>query len=230
MKQIVRPPSLVVAAAKSIRQEIIRGKLLPGEPLHEIDLSRTLNISRGTVREALRLLQQEGLVEAIPYRGAFVAKLTPQKVKEIYTLRSILEPYAVRLSMENNAFSAEDVEEMKNLVKRLGDLEADGDYSENIQADIKFHEVISQRCQHGLLLDVLSNLQSMTLMFILNTKLYQSDMVTDEVSHQAILDGILSGDPETAEKVVQQHIVDAGSWLIKRMEAIDWEKEYITYK
>ena len=70
----------------------------------------------------------------------------------------------------------------------------------------------------------------MTLMFILNTKLYQSDMVTDEVSHQAILDGILSGDPETAEKVVQQHIVDAGSWLIKRMEAIDWEKEYITYK
>ena len=63
-------------------------------------------------------------------------------------------------------------------------------------------------------------------MFILNTKLYQSDMVPDDVSHQAILDGILSGDPAMAENTVRQHILDAGSSLLKRMEEIDWEKEY----
>jgi DNA-binding GntR family transcriptional regulator len=226
----VRPPTLVSAAAKHIRQEIIRGNLLPGTPLHEIELSNTLDISRSSVREALRLLQQAGLVEVIPYRGAFVAKLTPNKVKEIYTLRTLLEPYAVRLSMENNVFSDDDYEEMKTLVERLGQLEVSGDYAETIETDIRFHEVISQHCQHSLLLDVLSNLQSLTLMFILNTKLYQSDMVPDDVSHQAILDSILSGDPEHAEQVVWQHILDAGSSLVKRMEEIDWEKEYITYK
>jgi DNA-binding GntR family transcriptional regulator len=64
-------------------------------------------------------------------------------------------------------------------------------------------------------------------MFILNTKLYQSDMVPDDVSHQAILDGILSGDPAVAEQVVRQHILDAGSSLLKRMEALEWETETV---
>lgn len=230
MKHIDRPPTLVAAAAKSIRNEIVRGVLLPGEPLHEVELAKTLDISRGSVREALRLLQQEGLVDVIPYRGAFVARLTPKRVKEIYTLRSLLEPYAVRLAMENHIFSEEDKQELQALVARMRELEQSGDYAEMIETDIKFHETTSQYCDHTLLMDVLLNLQSLTLMFILNTKLYQSDMVPDDVSHQSILEGILSGDPDTAERVVRQHIVDAGSSLLQRMEEIDWEKEYLTYK
>jgi DNA-binding GntR family transcriptional regulator len=200
---------------------------MPGEPLHEVELSRQLNISRGTVREALRLLQQDGLVEVIPYRGAFVAKLSPHKVKEIYSLRALLEPYAVRLAMENGSFSQADLDEMKAMVKRLGELEKSDDYAETIETDINFHKIISQPSEHNLLLDVLGNLQSITLMFILNTKLYQSDMVPDDVSHQAILDGILSGDPAVAEQVVRQHILDAGSSLLKRMEALEWETETV---
>lgn len=230
MKRIDRPPTLVAFAAKTIRDEILSGGLLPGEPLHEVELSTTLNISRGTVREALRLLQQEGLVEVISYRGAFVAKMTPKKVKEIYTMRALLEPYAVRLSLENQAFSEQDLQELKDMVSNLGQLEQRGNYAETIQVDIKFHELISKPCNHSLLLDVLGNLQSQTLMFILNTKLYRSDMVPDDVSHQAILDGILSGDPEIAEQVVRQHILDAGSSLLTRMQETDWEKEYITYQ
>lgn len=230
MKQIDRPPTLVAAAAKSIRDEIVKGELLPGAPLHEVELSNQLNISRGSVREALRLLQQQDLVEVIPYRGAFVARLTPQKVKEIYTLRALLEPYAVRLCLENHTFTEDDLEELELMVRHLGELEQTDDYSEMIETDIKFHELISRRCQHELLLEVLLNLQSQTLMLILNTKLYKSDMVPDDVSHQSILDGIVSGDPGVAEQVVRQHILDAGSSLVARMGEIDWEKEYITYK
>ena len=230
MKRVERPPTLVAAAAKHIRQEIIRGNLLPGTPLHEVELSTTLDISRGSVREALRLLQQEELVEIIPYRGAFVARLTPQKVKEIYTLRTLLEPYAVRLCVENKVFKGEDYEEMKNLVERLGELEKSGDDAEAIQADMRFHELISQGCRHSLLLDVLANLQSLTLMLILNTKLYRSDVTPDDVSHQAILDSILGGDPEQVEQVVREHILNAGSSLEKRMQEMDWEQEYVTYK
>jgi DNA-binding GntR family transcriptional regulator len=227
MQKVDRPPTLTAAAAKNIRDEIVSGRLMPGEPLHEVELSRQLNISRGTVREALRLLQQDGLVEVIPYRGAFVAKLSPHKVKEIYSLRALLEPYAVRLAMENGSFSQADLDEMKAMVKRLGELEKSDDYAETIETDINFHKIISQPSEHNLLLDVLGNLQSITLMFILNTKLYQSDMVPDDVSHQAILDGILSGDPAVAEQVVRQHILDAGSSLLKRMEALEWETETV---
>lgn len=217
MKKVQRPPTLAVAAANSIKDAILEGQLLPGEPLHEIELSEKLNISRGTVREALRLLSQEGFVEVIPYRGAFVTCLTPQMVEEIYTLRALLEPYAVRLCMEKGAFDEDTLKQMAALVKRMGEMEQDGNYSETIKADIRFHEIISDRCGHRLLSEVLKNLQAMTLMFILSTKLYQSDMISDEVTHQAIYEGILSGNPQLAAEIVRKHITDAGTSLLKRM-------------
>ena len=220
MKKIQRPPTLAAAAAESIKEAVLEGQLLPGEPLREIEISDNLNISRGTAREALRLLSQEGFVELIPYRGAFVASLTPQMVREIYTLRSLLEPYAVRLCIENNAFDQAVLDDITGLIKRMGDMEQAGNYAENIRADIKFHEIISERCGHQLLNDVLKNLQSMTLMFILSTKLYKSDMISDEVSHQAIYEGICSGNPQLAEEIVRKHITDAGTSLVKRMEEL----------
>lgn len=220
MKKVERPPTLAVAAANSIKEAILDGQLLPGEPLHEIELSEKLNISRGTAREALRLLSQEGLVAIIPYRGAFVASLSRKMVEEIYTLRALLEPYAVRLCMENHAFDESTLNQMEGLIKRMGEMEQLGDYSETIKADIKFHEIISERCGHALLTDVLKNLQSMTLIFILSTKLYQSDMISDEVSHQAIFEGIRSGNPQFAEDIVRKHITDAGVSLLRRMEEL----------
>jgi len=225
LKELTRPPTLAVAAAESIKEEIFQGRLLPGAPLHEVELSRSLNISRGTVREALRLLQQEGFVEVIPYRGAFVSTLTPKMVKEIYTLRALLEPTAVRLSMENYVPKREYLEEMRLLVRRMGELEQTGDYAETIKTDIKFHEMSIQFCQHDLLMAMIKNLQSLTLMFILNTKLYRSDMVSDEASHQAIFDGIAIGDPQAAEEIVRKHIYDAGTSLLKRMEETEWANQ-----
>lgn len=220
MIKLDRPPTLVEAVAESLRKEILQGSLMPGTPLTELELSKKLDISRGTVRESLRQLDQEGLVKIIPHRGAFVVRLTSQKVSEIYTLRVLLEPYAVRLSMENQAFDEEYLTEMRKVVSLMGEYEERGDYQHSIEADIRFHEMSCKRCGHELLMDVLHNLQSLTLVFILTTKLYRSDMINDEVSHQAIFDAILSKDPELAEMIVRKHIIDAGTSLKKRMEEV----------
>jgi DNA-binding GntR family transcriptional regulator len=218
--EVHRPPTLVETVVETLRGEILKGNLLPGSPLQEVDLSKSLNVSRGTVRAALRQLNQEGIVEVTPYHSAFVATLSAQRVKEIYTLRSLLEPYAVRLSMENGAFEGKYLEEMRQLIVRMGELEQAGDYEQTILADIHFHNVSSANCGHELLLETLHNLQSRTLMFILTTKLYRSDMISDEVSHQAIFDGIAAGDPAVAEEIVRRHINDAGSSLVRRMEEL----------
>jgi DNA-binding GntR family transcriptional regulator len=220
MLKLDRPPTLVEAVSETLRKEILKGNFLPGTALQEVELSKSLNTSRGTVREALRQLNQEGIIEIIPYRGAFVAELSAQRVKEIYTLRTLLEPYAVRLSMENHAFDEKYLDELRSLVNRMGEFEKAGDYNATIEADIHFHEMSCQRCGHELILETLHNLQSRTLMFILTTKLYRSDMVSDEASHQAIFDGIASGDPEVAEEIVRKHINDAGSSLVLRMEEL----------
>jgi DNA-binding GntR family transcriptional regulator len=215
-----RPHTLATTVADHIREEIFRGRLLPGAPLHEVEISKTLHISRGTVREALRSLQEGSLVEIVPRQGAFVTRLGPRRAKEIYTLRALLEPYAVRLAMERGAYRPGDLDELDALVRRLGALEQNDqrDVFEIVLADMEFHRVMCARSGHGALIDVLQDLQVQTRLFILHTMLYHSDIEKDEHTHRAILDAIRSGIPARAEEMVRTHITNAGSFLVARIE------------
>jgi DNA-binding GntR family transcriptional regulator len=221
LQRLTRPPTLTAATAQNIQEAILRGDFAPGEPLREAELSENLEVSRGTVREALRWLHQEGaLVEIMPHRGAFVIKLSLERAREIYTLRALLEPYAIRTAMENRAYSEADLGELEKLVGRIEQLEKEGNDSALVKADIEFHRLATQRCNHQLLLDMVNKLQSQTLVLIFNTKLYRSDRVPDSVSHRAILEGLQAGDPAAAEEILRRHIIDAGSSLVKRMEEV----------
>jgi DNA-binding GntR family transcriptional regulator len=221
VERLTRPPTLTAATAQNIQEAILRGDFAPSDPLREADLSESLGVSRGTVREALRFLhQEEALVEIIPHRGAFVIKLTVERAREIYTLRALLEPYAVRIAMENKAYSEADLWELQELIQRLQELENDRNDAALVKTDMEFHHVATRRCNHQLLLEMVGKLQSQTRILIFNTKRYRSDKVPDSVSHQAILEGIRSGDPLAAEEIVRRHIIDAGSSLVKRMEEV----------
>jgi DNA-binding GntR family transcriptional regulator len=218
VKEIVRPQTLTSAVVDAIRDSILRGDVQPGEPLREVELGQLLNTSRGTIREALRQLQSQGLVEVIPYRGAFVTQLSTQKIKEISSMRSLLEPYAVRLAMENRAYTDDVIDSLRQLIQTLAELESAGNYSELISTDIEFHRLLVEGCQHELLLHMLEELRALTYLFIFHTKLYHSDRADEDITHTAILQSILSGDPAHAERVVKEHILEAGESLIKRLD------------
>lgn len=83
-------------AADRLRERIARGRLLPGEKLPEQSLADELGLSRNTLRVAFTQLQGEGLVDRIPNRGVFVARPTAEDVREIYRVRRVVEPAAVR--------------------------------------------------------------------------------------------------------------------------------------
>lgn len=217
--QLVRPPTLAAAAVDSIREAILRGDLPLGAPLREIELGRSLEVSRGTVREALRKLEEEGLVEVIPHRGAFVTQLPPQKVREIYTLRALLEPYAVRLAMERRAYSTADLRSFEELLDRIGELERQGAIYDTVRTDAQFHLAISGRAGHQLLLEVLRNLQSKTTLVMLKVELYRTDRTPEVELHRTVLEAIRAGDPLLAEDVIRRHIVESGDRLLQRMEA-----------
>jgi DNA-binding GntR family transcriptional regulator len=88
--------SLVQLAVVRLSREILSGQIDPGERLVEEQLTRRLGISRAPVREALRLLAQQGLVEHVPRRGVRVATLSPRDVEELYEVRDLVEREAVR--------------------------------------------------------------------------------------------------------------------------------------
>ncbi len=85
-----------VAATELIREAIVDGRLEPGRRLKEEELARELGISRTPIREALLMLQAEGLVDATPNRGAMVRVHTPEDLDDLYQLRALLEGYAAR--------------------------------------------------------------------------------------------------------------------------------------
>lgn len=95
---VLAPSSLVDLAAHRLRNEILSGALVPGERLIEEQLTRRFGTSRAPLREALRLLGQQGLVEHLPRRGVRVTELSPRDVDELFGLREVLERFAVQIA------------------------------------------------------------------------------------------------------------------------------------
>jgi DNA-binding GntR family transcriptional regulator len=171
------------------------------------------------VREALRQLQDESLVEVIPHRGAFVTNLTPKMAEELYTLRALIEPYAVRLALDAGAYSEEDLRYLEQLSLRLDEWErSSGDTYETVKMDTEFHYRICAASYHELLLDTLKSLQSLTWLFIFRVQLYQAARISKEPTHHEIFQAIKSGDPRRAEETLREHIQAAGAALLYCMQ------------
>ena len=93
---LLQPESLVELAVRRLRGEIVRGAFAPGERLVEEQLTRRFGISRAPLREALRLLGQQGLVEHLPRRGVRVVALSSRDIEELFSLRDVLERFALQ--------------------------------------------------------------------------------------------------------------------------------------
>lgn len=104
--------------AMTIRNNIIKGIIKPGERLVEPKLSEMLGISRTPIREALRLLEMEGFIEIIPRRGAIVTTLTRKDIDDIFTIKMRLEPLASSLAV--SYLEKSDIDRMKELAKKDG--------------------------------------------------------------------------------------------------------------
>src|SRR4029077_5867102 len=135
--QLVRNAS--TAATELIREAIIDGRLPPGQRLKEEELARELGISRTPVREALLVLQTEGLVDAAPNRGAVVRSHDGDDLEDLYQLRALLEGYATRRAAANITEAA--VADLWAGCDRFGGL-IEGDVQELVKENLFFHHVI----------------------------------------------------------------------------------------
>jgi DNA-binding GntR family transcriptional regulator len=228
--RIKRPPTLTSVVADSIQEAIYRGELKPGDPLREIEFSESLQVSRGTVREALRSLQEDGLVEIFPHRGAFVTTLTPEKVREVYAVRANLESYAVQQIMENEGYSDQDLQSMEALLQRMRALEKENNVREKVNLDLEFHHLICKPFKNDLHHSFLRTVHSMSRLCIISLNLNSQKMVDaigifqDAGHHLEVYNSIQSGDPAIAARVVTSHLKEseeALSTFLKNLESAD---------
>jgi DNA-binding GntR family transcriptional regulator len=211
------PPTLSSTIVESVQNAILRGDYPPGSALPEIPLSKKFGASRTTVREALRSLSEMGLVVLHSRRGAMVASLTPKRTREIYSLRALLESYAVRLSMTEGKINPRQIEVIEERFEQLRNSVKSGDAFKTIEADMAFHWAMCSPCDHELLLEQLRGLQTRTRQFIFFTKFYDSDLESEIDAHSPIIAAVRAYEADRAEAAVRDHITSAGERLLVRM-------------
>lgn len=194
-----------------LRQSIIDGSLPSGEELNQAQIAERLGISRGPVREALGQLEQEGLIRIVPYKGVIVTPLNPTYVRELYTLRSALETFALRLGMERR--DAEDLDTLARIVAAMRAAAQRHDGLEMGRLDLRFHSTIIHMARHNLLERAWTPLR-IGVQRCLHSRHRIYDSLEQAVgSHPAIVDAIQAGDLAEATTLLDRHIIDAGNQL-----------------
>ena len=204
--------SLSETAAQKIREAIASGRLEPGARLVEGELAKELGLSRSPVREALYLLEQEGLIIRYPRRGAFVRGLTRRETEEIYSLRSVLEGFALELAITR--VTPADIEYLRELVQQMREVAASGDAVAFGQLDAEFHEYICKVSGHQVLQHVFSSLHNRTAQYM--TEASQLGVLPRIAhDHEELLEHIIRGDPQQAVEAMKQHIHVSAERLLR---------------
>jgi len=202
----------------TLRNAIIRGELPPGERLMEEKLAKTLEVSRTPVREAIRMLELEGLVVMIPRKGAEVARITIEDLQEALEVRMAIEDLSVRLA----SMRIDDAGK-KRLVqaKEAFDEALAGKKVETIvKRDEKFHDVIFESTRNRRLINLAHSLREQVYRYRFE---YVKDFSShDKLSreHARITEAILEGDVVKAQQAMRGHISDQ---LQRIMELIQQE-------
>lgn len=212
-----RPPSLTDAVVTHVRDAIIRGEYTPGQQLAEAPLAQTLGTSRGTVREAMRVLANLGLVSRSSHRGTVVTLLTPRSAQETYTLRALLESFAARLAAESGRIDEGALAGLAKHVELIAVAGATGSVRGMLEADMEFHRALSALSGHELLMEYLAAVQTHSRRLLVYSDLYRPDFETMVQRHWDLLEVLRTSDPATVERAVSDHISDVGRSIVSRM-------------
>lgn len=198
-------PNLGQQAANMLRRAIISGEFPSGMRLIEDDLASRLGVSRGPVRDALKQLAVEGLVE-IERRGAFV-RLGQHDIWELYSLRTVLEGFAIELAARS--FTDDDIAEVQAILDRMAEAAGEKRMEEFVTLDMAFHSSFFERAGHRRLLLAWQALSHSigAMLAVTSTANPRVDSILDE--HQHILDGIKARDVAQAQEWLRIHLADA---------------------
>jgi DNA-binding GntR family transcriptional regulator len=190
-------------ALEALRTAIISGQYRPGDHLGEEELAGRLGVSRGTVREALRHLQQEGLVTAGARGMLRVHSLSPAEIRELFQVRGALEGLAVTLLIASPTRDAA----IARLRRALSDLDdPDHDFSAHIDADLGFHLLLCQLTGNSVLVDAWQHLEGRVRITIFSDNERHLNILSGG-HHAPIVDAIEEGDAEQAVKILQDHMM-----------------------
>lgn len=202
-------------AYAALRDAILNGRLAPGDRIVEAEIARQMAISRAPIREAIRKLERDGLVEYQPRRGTVVVRLSREEVRDAYNLRAHLEGYAARLAAIQA--TEEELANLENLIDQMHDFAIHDDLRGLLAADVAFHAQICQASGSKRVYRLWDSLNphSWTLLTSLKAA-YSLTEIADR--HRPVLDALRARDADCAETVLRRHILDLAENVLAHID------------
>lgn len=197
---------LVDEVSGAIEEAILAGRMRPGERLVEAAIAERLGVSRTTVREALLMLERQGLIVSKPRRGTFVTRLSREDALDMGFTRALLEGFAVGAGFAR--LDAQVLGRMEQLLAAMGTCRLPDDIPRLMQIDVDFHRPLVEAAGSPRLIEHWSGLNGQIRALYLTTLESQQVRIEEVVAfHQLLIDAVRSGDPALAQRTVFQHYV-----------------------
>ena len=188
----------------TLRDAILTGKLLPGERLMENQLADKLGVSRTPVREALRMLELENLVELVPRKGAQVLDMSEKDIVDILEVRSALEGLATSLACKK--MKREDLQKLKAMEADFEQAVSERNVERFVEINEEFHDAIFESTENVKLIQMFRNLRIQLYRYRMAHAKQDSVMTTIVAHHRSIIRAIENRDSEEGSTVAHSHI------------------------
>ena len=197
----------------TMREAIINGDFKPGQRLMEVQLAEQMGVSRTPVREAIRKLELEGLVVMVPRKGAYVAGLSSEDVREVVEIRCVLEGLAAKLAAQKAG--SEDISKLKLIIDNFEIAVNDKNIADLISYDSDFHEIIYRTAKNGKLIQMINGLREQVQRFRVAyfTQFNNVDVLL--IEHRDLLNAIINKNSELARQVAEKHITTTEQLITK---------------
>lgn len=197
----------------TLRRGIMQGDLKPGERLMEIKLANRLGVSRTPIREAIRMLELEGLVVMIPRKGAQVAEITEKDLKDVLEVRMGLEELAVKFACQR--ITEEQLDNLYHASRKFEEAVKREDLTELAQADVDFHDLIYKATGNERLVQLLNNIREQ--MYRYRVEYLKDEEIRGSLvrEHDTLLEKLRKRDLEGAKQVTQSHIERQQAYILE---------------
>lgn len=217
MEKVIKQEPLHIQVYNILKAQILRAKYPPGSKLIESKLAETFEVSRGTVREAIRMLIQDGLL--IQHKGVTTLfNPTKKDIIDISICRESLELLAIQLAIKN--ITPEEIKQLEYTVEKSGKLQKEGKYDEIGQYDEQFHRIIVESTRNKQLMQLMDVIRSKVIYmmaFIVHENLYLPPLQ----HHKDILEAIKNKDEQAAIQAMKVHLNYSIETLLKNLGKTD---------
>jgi len=189
-------------------RELVSGRLRGGQRINEAALARTLGISRNPIREAMRKLEERGLLVSMPRRGSFVRSFSRQDIEDVFSFRTVVEAFAIRQALPR--ISDQDIADLRAIVDTMRAVAQTRKEMELVQQDIRFHQRICELSGNTQTLRAFNNIHAEVQISITLVEHRFESLEAAAVDHYPVVDAIATRDPEVAVSALRDHIRD--SW------------------